>query len=185
MKVLIGMVFVLVSLVAGARDIHEREFHDNDVEAERLHEEREYNENLQDYNNNQYNYDKYQEQVENAQIQAEQKAAHNAAVEEANKKAEEKNKERNEALDMQATPSDPSYQSQFQSEETVQEGINPDDYKNSAQLVIGDQHLYGVTEAKSFEGDKVLVKSASGTFAFPVKMYKSAKKINFDGVVTK
>ena len=105
---------------------------------------------------------------------------HAQKVKEANAKAEENNEEKEEAFDKKIAAYEKAHPAQTQGVEYKE--IDFSKYKDSAQLIVGNVHLFGVSKVKSFKGDKVLVEAANGNFAFPKKVYESAKKLNFDKV---
>jgi hypothetical protein len=105
---------------------------------------------------------------------------HDEKVKEANKEAREHNKEKEVAFDKKTADFEAAHPKQTQREE--RKDIDFSKYKDSAQLIVGNVHLYGVSEVKTFKDGKILVKAANGNFAFPKEVYDSAQKLNFDKV---
>ena len=99
---------------------------------------------------------------------------HDEKVKEANRQAREQNKKIGVEADKSVSPN--------QTDTVEHKKIDYSKYEKSPQLIVGNVHLYGVSEVKRFKDNKLLVKAANGNFAFPKKVYESAQKLNFDTV---
>jgi len=124
----------------------------------------------------------YHYQEPSIYISQPQGQSHSDKVKEANKEAREHNKEINAAYEKQLAERGITHPTQAQVETIEYKEIDFTQYEDSAQLILENVHLYGVSEVKIFKKDKVLVQAVNGKFAFPIKTYESAKKIHFQKV---
>ena len=127
-------------------------------------------------------YKKYPEErpLSPAQLKAKKKAEYKAKRTEANRKAREKNRQRREEFDKKYSTTVPRHSSGDPIISKNRE-FDADKYKDTPQLIIGGKHLYDVSEVRMFKNNKVFVKSANGSYAFPLEIYESSEKINFSG----
>ncbi len=70
------------------------------------------------------------------------------------------------------------YKYNQQASSTIEE-YKPKDFKNKAQIKLGELHILGVKSIKPFKDGKFIIKAESGTFALPKDKLEEAEKINF------